>query len=206
MSWQRQPLRSKQRLSIRRSKRQEVEISEHKYSGDLEGLEGYRKERARVKRGRKPEPPLFSIVTASGESQAGCISGKESLLISPILHWDEKDVWEFLDIMEVPHCPLYDEGWKRLGCINCPMAAPKQKAIENQRWPHVKRNWIKAIVAIRQGGGSQGERTTYNPQDQPRTVEHQYTIRGGQIRTALHASAMVQPRLDYGGGILLTIN
>lgn len=149
--------------SIRRSKRQEVEISEHKYSGDLEGLEGYRKERARVKRGRKPEPPLFSIVTASGESQAGCISGKESLLISPILHWDEKDVWEFLDIMEVPHCPLYDEGWKRLGCINCPMAAPKQKAIENQRWPHVKRNWIKAIVAIRQGGDHKEnvQRTTH---------------------------------------------
>ena len=51
--------------------------------------------------------------------------------------------------MEVPHCSLYDEGWRRLGCIGCPMSSAKQKQIENIRYPHVKRNWIKAIKAIR---------------------------------------------------------
>ena len=35
----------------------------------------------------------------------------------------------------------------------CPMASAKQKMKENERWPHVKRNWIKAIKAIRNGGG-----------------------------------------------------
>ena len=29
------------------------------------------------------------------------------------------------------------------------MSPAKQKIIENKRWPHVKRNWIKAIKAIR---------------------------------------------------------
>ena len=65
-------------------------------------------------------------------------------------HWTEGDVWEFLNkVMEVPHCSLYDEGWHRLGCIGCPMSSEKQKQIENIRYPHVKRNWIKSIKAIR---------------------------------------------------------
>ena len=44
---------------------------------------------------------------------------------------------------------LYDEGWHRIGCIGCPMSSVNQKKIENIRYPHVKRNWIKAIKAIR---------------------------------------------------------
>ena len=80
--------------------------------------------------------------------------GKKSLLISPIIYWTERDVWEFLnDVVKVPHCSLYDEGWHRIGCIGCPMSSYKQKMLENERYPHVKRNWIKAIKAIRNGGG-----------------------------------------------------
>ena len=91
----------------------------------------------------------------------GCISGKESILISPIIHWMEKDVWEFLNkVMEVPHCSLYDEGWHRIGCIGCPMSSEKQKQIENIRYPHVKRNWIKAIKSIRGGGQNSFQTTT----------------------------------------------
>ena len=33
------------------------------------------------------------------------------------------------------------------------MSSAKQKILENERWPHVKRNWIKAIKAIRNGVG-----------------------------------------------------
>ena len=32
------------------------------------------------------------------------------------------------------------------------MSSHKQKMIENKRYPHVKRGWIKAIKAIRNGG------------------------------------------------------
>lgn len=65
-------------------------------------------------------------------------------------------MWEFLnDVVQVPHCSLYDEGWHRIGCIGCPMSSAKHKRIENELYPHVKRNWIKAIKAIRNGGGIQ---------------------------------------------------
>ena len=140
--------------SSRRAKRNEVEISNRKFSGTLEGLDEYRQELKAKRARRKSKKDGVNITNADQEQTLGCISGKESILISPIIHWTEQDVWEFLNkVMEVPHCSLYDEGWHRLGCIGCPMSSAKQKQIENVRYPHVKRNWIKAIKAIRNGGG-----------------------------------------------------
>ena len=138
--------------SSRRAKRNEVEISNRKYSGTLEGLDEYRNELKAKRARRKSKKDGVNITNADQEQTLGCISGKESLLISPIIHWTEQDVWEFLNkVMEVPHCSLYDEGWHSIGCIGCPMSSAKQKQIENIRYPHVKRNWIKAIKAIRGG-------------------------------------------------------
>ena len=136
--------------SSRRAKRNEVEISNRKFSGTLEGLDEYRQELKAKRARRKSKKDGVNITNADQEQTLGCISGKESILISPIIHWTEQDVWEFLNkVMEVPHCPLYDEGWHRIGCIGCPMSSAKQKQIENIRYPHVKRNWIKAIKSIR---------------------------------------------------------
>ena len=140
--------------SARRAKRNEVEISSRKFSGDLVGLETYRKEQtAKPRRGRNAKAEPVTIVNADGERVLGCIHGKETLLISPIIDWTDDDVWTFLNTLGIAHCELYDQGWHRIGCINCPMSSAKQKMKENERWPHVKRNWIKAIKAIRRGGG-----------------------------------------------------
>lgn len=140
--------------STRRAKRNEVEINNRKFSGNLEGLDEYRQEQKAKRARRKSKEQGVNITNADEEQTLGCIHGKESLLISPIIYWTEQDVWEFLnDVVRVPHCSLYDEGWHRIGCIGCPMSSHKQKMIENARYPHVKRNWIKAIKAIRNGGG-----------------------------------------------------
>lgn len=141
--------------SSRRAKRNEVEISSRKFSGTLDGLDEYRAElKAKREKKRSQQQDGVNITNATDEQTVGCIHGKESLLISPIIDWTERDVWEFLnDVVRVAHCELYDQGWHRIGCINCPMASAKQKQIENERWPHVRRNWIKAIMRIRAGGG-----------------------------------------------------
>lgn len=140
--------------SSRRSRRNEVEISSRKFSGTLDELEEYRQEQKVKKARKKSQKDGVNIMNADQEQTLGCIHGKESLLISPIIHWTERDVWEFLNqVVQVAHCELYDEGWRRLGCICCPMSSVKHKRMEELRWPHVKRNWIKAIKAIRNGGG-----------------------------------------------------
>lgn len=136
--------------SNRRALRKEVEVSNHGYSGDLEGLSEYRKQR---NSGRKPRKGTFSIINVNGESEVGCIHGKESLLISPIIDWTEDEVWTFLNTLGIKHNPLYDQGFHRIGCICCPLNSNKvQKEREAERWPHVKRGWIKAIKEIRRGG------------------------------------------------------
>ena len=142
--------------SSRRAKRNEVEISNRKFSGNLDGLDEYRQEQKAKRARRKSKEQGVNITNADEEQTLGCIHGKESLLISPIIYWTEKDVWEFLNnVVKDPHCSLYDEGWHRIGCIGCPMSSAKQKRIENERYPHIKRNWIKTIKAIRNGGGIQ---------------------------------------------------
>ena len=79
------------------------------------------------------------------ENMVACVGGKDKILVSPIIYWTERDVWEFLNVNGIPHCELYDECYTRIGCICCPMSQPRQKAKEIKRWPHVKRNWIKTI-------------------------------------------------------------
>ena len=144
--------------SSRRAKRNEVEISSRKFSGTLDELEEYRQEQKVKKARKKSQKDGVNMMNADQEQTLGCIHGKESLLISPIILWTERDVWEFLNqVVQVAHCELYDEGWRRLGCICCPMSSAKHRRMEELRWPHVKRNWIKAIKAIRNDGGYSGK-------------------------------------------------
>lgn len=140
--------------SARRKKRNEIETTRKKFSGDYEQFEEYR-QAIKAERLRKASKKKgVNITNADDEKTVGCIRGKESLLISPIIYWTDTDVWEFLDnVVRVPHCILYDDGWHRIGCINCPMASPLQKRMENERFPHVKRNWLRTIRKIRAGGG-----------------------------------------------------
>lgn len=146
--------------STRRAKRHEVEVSNKKFSGSLEEFgqwqeqEIQRKEEKLLRRmqreGKKVNEDYFS---ADKENEVRCIGGKDSILISPIFEWSEQDVWYFLDeVARVPHCKLYDQGYKRIGCILCPMSTYRQKVKEMQDFPHVKRGWIRAIKEIRRGG------------------------------------------------------
>ena len=64
-------------------------------------------------------------------------------LVNPIIDWSEADVWEFLNENSIEHCSLYDEGFKRLGCIGCPMSRNTEKELE--RWPKYKAMYLRAF-------------------------------------------------------------
>lgn len=68
-----------------------------------------------------------------------------SWMLNPILHWSDSDVWQFIREQELPYCELYDEGWKRLGCIGCPMGGSKQVRRAFARWPHHEAAWRRAF-------------------------------------------------------------
>lgn len=139
--------------SKRRAKRHEVEVSNKNFSGNLDEFEQWSEkeiEKKRLKLKSKLNEDEFAVKT---DNEIRCINGKDSILVSPIFQWTERDVWYFLDnIIHAPHCSLYDEGYTRIGCILCPMSTYKSKLRDVERFPHVKRGWIKAIKAIRRGG------------------------------------------------------
>lgn len=117
-------------------------------------LTGIRKEESarRAKRGEistnikgKRNEETFDQWSEHEEKMVTCVGGKDKILVSPIIYWTERDVWEFLNTNHIPHCELYDQGYTRIGCICCPMSQPRQKRKEIERWPHVKRNWLKTI-------------------------------------------------------------
>lgn len=65
--------------------------------------------------------------------------------LNPIIDWTTDEVWEFLHKYNVPYCCLYDQGFKRLGCIGCPMGTPKAREEEFRRWPTYKQAYIHAF-------------------------------------------------------------
>ena len=132
--------------SVRRSKRNEIEVSGHKFSGHMDEFEDWQEKRIRKKM-KHLNQDQFSDAK---QTEVRCISGKDKILLNPIIEWSEEDVWEFLNkVVEVPHCELYDEGYTRIGCIGCPMATTKNQIKQFLRWPHVKEKWIRAIMDVR---------------------------------------------------------
>lgn len=72
---------------------------------------------------------------------------RRKTLVNPIITWEDDDVWEFLnDVAKVPHCKLYDQGWKRLGCIGCPMSPNRVR--EMDAYPAFKRAYMSAFTRM----------------------------------------------------------
>jgi phosphoadenosine phosphosulfate reductase len=66
-------------------------------------------------------------------------------VINPIIDWSASEVWQYLALLDVPHCCLYDEGFKRIGCVGCPQGGAKQMKRDFERWPKYKANYIRAF-------------------------------------------------------------
>lgn len=63
--------------------------------------------------------------------------------LNPIIDWSDGDVWEFISKYNVRYCKLYDEGWKRLGCVCCPMGNQQREA---ERWPKIADAYRRACI------------------------------------------------------------
>lgn len=175
--------------SARRAKRHEVEVSNRQFSGSLEEFHQWQeakikeKEEKLMKKMQKESKKVNEdFFSASKENEVRCIGGKDSILISPIFEWTDKEVWEFLNnVVQVEHCELYDKGYKRIGCILCPMSSHKQKIHELKDFPYVKAGWIRAIKKIREGGGI--TRQTYQCEILPIRMEHHVSAIGNGSTT-----------------------
>lgn len=75
---------------------------------------------------------------------------KGKFVLNPIIDWTNSDVWEYIKSRELKYCSLYDEGFKRLGCIGCPMGGQEQMKHEFERWPKYYKNYLRAFERMLQ--------------------------------------------------------
>lgn len=66
-------------------------------------------------------------------------------LVNPIIDWTEEDVWDFLKSRGCESNPLYKCGWRRVGCIGCPMSGPQGMKKEFSLYPRYKNLYIKTF-------------------------------------------------------------
>lgn len=140
--------------SSRRARRNSVEVSNHKFSGNIDEFSQW-SETAKAKKIRAAKNKAKKLHQLDQwdehkEQMVNCINGKDQIIISPIIEWTDNDVWEFLNnVVRVPHCELYDKGRHRIGCIMCPMASIKNTLRDIKEYPYVKEKWVKAIIEVR---------------------------------------------------------
>lgn len=77
--------------------------------------------------------------------------------LNPIIEWEDRDVWGFINSEHIPYCELYNEGYSRLGCIGCPMAGRQQREKELLRWPKYKDAYLRAFDKMIEERGKRGK-------------------------------------------------
>ncbi len=76
---------------------------------------------------------------------------KNKINYHPIFSWLEWEIWDYIESNNLPHCSLYDEGFKRLGCVVCPFLCHGIKGDLKRnmdRWPKHYRAFEKAMKKL----------------------------------------------------------
>lgn len=85
-------------------------------------------------------------------------------VLNPIIDWTDAEVWEFIKEYNVPYCELYDQGYKRLGCVGCPMSTRQRQELD--AYPKYKALYLKAFEKLIQVLDDESKRTTWHtPED-----------------------------------------
>ena len=112
-----------------------------------------------ITRRRHPEyvKGTFDQFTEHQETESNCIRGKDKLIVNPILYWTERDVWDFIKDRALPYNPLYDCGFRRVGCLMCPMASTKEIHKEARLYPKHYRALLIMIKRIQENRAKLGK-------------------------------------------------
>lgn len=60
-------------------------------------------------------------------------------LYKPIFRWKEWAIWEFIEKYKLAYPSLYDEGFRRIGCVVCPFILSKSPGATKQRQESMRR-------------------------------------------------------------------
>ena len=68
----------------------------------------------------------------------------KSTFMHIIKDWTADDVWQYIRENNLPYCSLYDEGFKRIGCVLCPFENGANTQRDLNRWPQIAEYYRRA--------------------------------------------------------------
>lgn len=94
-----------------------------------------------------------------------------SVMVNPIVDWEDSDVWEFLHYYGIRGNPLYDvietentyypRGCRRIGCIGCPMQSKKGMIADFIKYPKYRDNYLRAFERMIEARKKAGLKTEW---------------------------------------------
>lgn len=73
------------------------------------------------------------------------LDGKDRY-IYPIFDWTAADIWQYIGKYGLRYHPLYNCGYKRIGCVLCPFAPKKQIELEIEKYPDIVEKYHQACL------------------------------------------------------------
>jgi len=110
---------------------------------------------------------MTGIRNAESAKRAGrrmvenCFKGKSKTYVNPIIDWSDADVWEFIRSRELTYCELYDKGYKRIGCVMCPMKGRDGMLRDMVRYPRIARCFYRAFANLLEYRKNRGKETEW---------------------------------------------
>lgn len=69
----------------------------------------------------------------------------DDTIVNPIYEWTDNDIWDYIRQNDVKVNPLYERGYKRVGCVGCPMTSYNLKQKQFADYPTYKKAYIHAF-------------------------------------------------------------
>lgn len=73
------------------------------------------------------------------------LKGKDRYIF-PLFDWTTADIWQYIGKYKLRYNPLYDEGYKRVGCVLCPFASKKIIERELEKYPEIVEKYRRACL------------------------------------------------------------
>ena len=109
---------------------------------------------------------MFRLDQVGGEEAYQCeiikaCKKNKDIIVNPIYKFTESDIWEYVRTFEVPMNPLYAKGYKRVGCIGCPMGGRWHQLQEFANYPKDKENYIRAFERMARQNDVKGKEKNF---------------------------------------------
>lgn len=109
---------------------------------------------------KKENRKLFNDNSEERRQFENCLQ-KGKRVVNPIIHVEDKELWQYIEENEIETCCLYKEGNKRIGCIGCPTIGAKGMERDFKKYPEVKKRYIEAYKQMLQQLWIKGVKTSW---------------------------------------------